>query len=405
MIGQSVKLTRIRGIEVGVHYSWFIILFLITVSLTRRFASEYPQWTEVEQYAVGIATSLLFFASILVHELAHGFVALAKGIPVRSVTLFVFGGLAQIGRRPDRPRTEFLIAIAGPIANVLLAVGFGTVEYLTGDQFEHLTALAGWLALINLMLAAFNLVPGFPLDGGRIVRAVLWYMTGSLSKATRIAAGMGQGIGYALIFLGIWTGFSINWFGGLWLGFIGWFLMNAAQESFIQVSVRSALSGLVAEDVMSHDCPAVPGRMSLAELVQDHVLLRTGRRCFTVTDGNRLEGLITLHHVKAVPQERWAQVTVGEAMTPVSKVRAVAPDQPLLDVLRILESHDINQVPVMSGDRLVGMITRGHLLRVLTGNMELGAPNRLSDLAWGLWVSLCPGRIRSQGRRHRLSHS
>jgi Zn-dependent protease len=373
MIGQSVKLTRIRGIDVGVHYSWFIVFALITFSLTARFTSEHPQWTLVEHYAVGIATSLLFFSSILVHELAHSFVALAKGIPVRSITLFVFGGVAQIGREPDRPMTEFQIAIAGPVASALLALGFGVIAYLGGDQFERLSALAGWLSSINLMLAAFNLVPGFPLDGGRIFRAALWHMTGSLTKATRIAAGTGQGIGYVLIFLGIVTGFTANWFSGLWLAFIGWFLMNAAQESVVQVSVRSALSGSVAEDVMSRDCPSVAVRMSLSELVRDQVL-RTGQRCFTVTDGDRLKGLVTLHQIKAVPQERWAQVSVGDAMTPVSQVRTVPPNTPLLEVLRLLEGQDVNQVPVVADDRLVGMITRDHLLRVLAAKMELEFP-------------------------------
>jgi Zn-dependent protease/predicted transcriptional regulator len=371
MIGQSVKLTTIRGIDVGVHYSWVIIFVLITFSLTARFASEHPQWTLAEHYMVGIATSLLFFASILVHELAHSFVALAKGIPVRSITLFVFGGVAQIGREPDRPMTEFQIAIAGPIASALLAVGFGIVAYLAGDQFERLSALAGWLSAINLLLAAFNLVPGFPLDGGRIFRAALWHMTGSLTKATRIAAGTGQGVGYALIFLGIWTGFTVNWFSGLWLAFIGWFLMNAAQESVVQVSIRSVLSGLTAEDVMSRDCPTVSGRMALAELVREHIL-KTGQRCFIVVDGSRLEGLLTLHQIKAVPQERWSQVSVGEAMTPVSLVRVVAPDQPLTEVLRFLEGQDVNQVPVMKNGSLLGMITRERLLRVLSAHVELG---------------------------------
>ncbi len=383
MIGQSIKVSKVRGIEVGIHYSWFIIFALITFSLTARFASAHPQWTLTEHYMVGIATSLLFFGSILVHELAHSFVALAKGIPVRSVTLFVFGGVAQIGREPDRPMTEFQIAIAGPIASALLAVGFGVIAYLGGDQFERLSALAGWLASINLMLAVFNLVPGFPLDGGRVFRAALWHMTGSLAKATRIAAATGQGVGYALIFLGIWIGFTANWFSGLWLAFIGWFLMNAAQESVVQVSVRSALSGLVAEDVMNRDCPTVSARMALAELVREHIL-RTGQRCFVVADGSRLEGLITLHQIKAVPQERWVQMSVGEAMTPVSQLRIVAPDRPLLDVLQLLEGRDINQVPVAAGDRLVGMITRDHLLRVLAAKMELDAPGTLESDSPGM---------------------
>jgi Zn-dependent protease/CBS domain-containing protein len=371
MIGQSVRLTTIRGIELGIHYSWFIIFFLITFSLTTRFTSEHPHWTTLEHYAVGIVTSLLFFASILLHELAHSFVALAKHIPVRSITLFVFGGVAQIGREPDRPMTEFQIAIAGPIASALLAVGFGSVSYLAGDQFERLAALGGWLASINLMLAVFNLVPGFPLDGGRIFRAVLWHYTGSFSKATRIAAGSGQTVGFALILGGIWTGLVTgSWFSGLWIAFIGWFLLNAAQESVVQVSVRSALTGLAAEDVMARDCPTVSGRMSLAELVQEHIL-KTGQRCFVVAEGSRLEGLITLHQVKAVRQERWGMVSVGEAMTPSPQVRAVAPGTPILEVLQILEGEDVNQVPVVKGGQLVGMLTRDHILRVLSAKMEL----------------------------------
>jgi Zn-dependent protease/CBS domain-containing protein len=389
MIGQSVRLATIRGIEVGIHYSWFIIFFLITFSLTTRFASEHPHWTTIEHYAVGIVTSLLFFASILLHELAHSFVALAKHIPVRSITLFVFGGVAQIGREPDRPMMEFQIAIAGPIASALLAVGFGLVSYLAGDQFEHLAALGGWLASINLMLAVFNLVPGFPLDGGRIFRAVLWHYTGSFSKATRIAAGSGQTVGYALILGGIWTGLVTgSWFSGLWLAFIGWFLLNAAQESVLQMSMRSALSGLTAEDIMARDCPTVSGQLSLADLVHEHIL-RTGRRCFLVSQNGRLEGLVTLHQVKAVPQERWGDSFVVQAMTPIDRLHAVAPETAILDVLRVMEQHDVNQVPVTQDGRLLGMITRDHLLRVLYANLELGAQG-----AHALTMSV-PGRNRT----------
>ncbi|MDO9116544.1 MAG: site-2 protease family protein [Nitrospira sp.] len=371
MIGQSVKLTTIRGIEIGVHYSWFIIFFLITFSLTTRFASEHPHWTLAEHYAVGIATSLLFFASILLHELAHSFVALAKGIPVRSITLFVFGGVAQIGREPDRPMTEFQIAIAGPITSALLAVGFGAVAHLAGDEFERISALAGWLASINLMLALFNLVPGFPLDGGRIFRALLWRVTGNLATATRIAAGTGQTVGYAFMLVGIWTVFTVNWFNGIWLAFIGWFLLNAAQESVLQMSMRSALSGLTAEDIMARDCPTVSGQLSLADLVHEHIL-RTGQRCFLVSQNGRLEGLVTLHQVKTVPQDRWRDSFVEQAMTPMDRLHAVAPETAILDVLRVMEQQDVNQVPVTQGGRLLGMITRDHLLRVLYANLELG---------------------------------
>lgn len=373
MIGQSIRLTTIRGIEVGLHYSWFIIFVLITFSLTTRFADQHPHWSLPEHYLIGVGTSLLFFLSILLHELAHSFVALAHQIPVRSITLFVFGGVAQIGREPDRPSTEFKIAAAGPVASFALALGFNLLAVLAGDHFEHIAAMAGWLASINLMLAVFNLVPGFPLDGGRIFRAALWHYTGSFSKATRIAAGSGQIVGYGLILGGIWMGLITgNWFNGLWLAFIGWFLLNAAQESVLQVSVRSVLTGVRAEDVMARDCPTVSGRMRLAELVQEHIL-KTGQRCFVVAEGSRLVGLVTLHQIKAVPQSQWTDVSVGEAMTPLAKLRVVAPETPILEVLQTMEGEDINQVPVAKGGQLVGMLTRDHILRVLSAKMELGA--------------------------------
>ncbi len=208
MIGQSLRLSTIRGIQVGVHYSWFILFLLITFSLVARFAGQHPRWTMAEHYVVAFLTSLLFFVSILLHELAHSFVALAKGIPVRAITLFVFGGVAQIGREPDRPAVEFQIAIAGPIASFVLAFAFQGLAAATEDRFEHFAALADWLATINLALAVFNLIPGFPLDGGRIFRAAVWQVTGSLTKATRIAARSGQLFAYAFMFGGIAIGFT-----------------------------------------------------------------------------------------------------------------------------------------------------------------------------------------------------
>lgn len=375
MIGSSIRVTTIRGIEVGVHLSWFIIFVLITLSLTNRFAAQHPHWAPSEHYAVGIATSLLFFVSILLHELAHSFVALAKGIPVRSITLFVFGGVAQIGREPDRPLTEFQIAAAGPIASALLALGFGAVAALADDHADRLSAIAGWLSSINLMLAAFNLVPGFPLDGGRILRALVWRVTGDLHRATRIAAGSGQLVGYAFIVLGIWTVFAVNWFNGLWLAFIGWFLLTAAQASVFQVSVRSALSGVTAADIMARDCPTVAAGTSMTELVEAHIL-RSGRRCFLVAQDDRLRGLVTLHHVKAVPRERWDATPVEAVMIPAERLKTVGPAARLLDVLALMEQEDVNQVPVAEGGRLLGMITRDHLLRVLSAKMELELPAR-----------------------------
>ncbi|MCA9474133.1 MAG: site-2 protease family protein, partial [Nitrospira sp.] len=359
-----------RGIPVGLHYSWFIIFFLITFSLTARFASEHAHWSLFEHYAVGIATSLLFFSSILFHEFAHSLVALAKGIPVRSITLFVFGGVAQIGREPDHPMTEFQIAIAGPIASALLAIGFGAIVQVSTGRMEHIEALAGWLSAINLVLAIFNLLPGFPLDGGRIFRAAIWRVTGSLSKATKVAARTGEGLGFAFIFFGIWTAFTVNWFSGLWMGFIGWFLLNAAQETVLRVGLRSAMSDIIAEDIMARNYPKVNGEISLTELIDQHIL-RTGQRTFLVLADGTLEGLVTLHQVKAVPLTGRNEVRVRDAMTPATELRVVDPQTPITQVLELMEEQDINQVPVTRGGRLLGCITRDHVLRMLLTKMEL----------------------------------
>jgi Zn-dependent protease len=371
MIGQSVRLTTVRGIEVGIHYSWLLIFFLVTLSLTTRFADQHPHWTVVEHYAVGVATSLLFFVSILLHEFAHSLVALAKGIPVRSITLFVFGGVAQIGREPDTPRDELQIAAAGPLASFLLAAGFWLTGSLAGDRFEHLEALAGWLASINLILAVFNLFPGFPLDGGRILRAAVWHFTGDLMRATGVAARAGQGLGIGFIVMGIFIAFSANWFNGLWFAFIGWFLLTAAQASMVQASLRDALGGLTAAEIMAPDCPTVPSRAGLAEIVQEHIL-RAGRRCVMVSDDGKLKGLITLHEVKAVPRDRWDVTSASAAMAPVGRLKVITPDTPVLQILSEMDAANVNQIPVMREGRLLGLVTREHLLHVLSMRLELG---------------------------------
>jgi Zn-dependent protease/predicted transcriptional regulator len=374
MITQSVHLMTIRGIQVGVHYSWLIVFFLVTFSLTGQFVLQHPDWRRGEHITLAVATSLLFFGCILLHELAHSLVAQAKQIPVRSITLFVFGGVAQIGREPDRPLTEFQIAIAGPIASVLLGLGFDVMADLAGAHAPHVAALAGWLASINLFIAMFNLVPGFPLDGGRIFRAAMWAVTGSFARATRMASRSGQTVGFVMIIGGIAIAFTGNWVNGLWIAFIGWFLLDAAQQSGLQVAMRSALSGLVARDIMTRDCPTVSGRLSLAELVEDHIL-KTGQRCFVIADEGRLDGLITLHQIKTIPRERWQHTALSSVMTPLARLHVVAPDTPILKVLEVMEAGDVNQVPVISDHRLAGMISRDHVLGVLYARMELGRPS------------------------------
>ena len=274
----GLRIGRILGIPIYVHASWMIIFVLITMSLAMQFTQEHPQWTTVQHWAVGIATSLLFFASVLFHELSHSMVARIYKIRVISITLFVFGGVARIGREPAKAIQEFNIAIAGPLASLFLAAGFYSLT-LFFPYAQMTGALAVWLWQTNAALALFNLLPGFPLDGGRIFRAIVWGVTKDFSRATKVAGTSGKVVAYGLIVFGAWYAMRGQWTSGLWLAFIGWFLLNAAQESVAQVAIRETLSGLHAADVMSHEVPTVPRNMSLEEYGQE--VARTGRRCGT----------------------------------------------------------------------------------------------------------------------------
>ncbi len=370
--GSGIKLGRILGIPIYLHPSWFIIFALITFSLATQFASQHPHWSRAQHWSVGILTSLLFFGSVVFHELAHSVVALRYLIPVVSITLFVFGGVARIGREPASARQEFNIALAGPLSSYLLAVGFWLLTRVFPSS-EMLGALAGWLAQINLGLATFNLVPGFPLDGGRILRALVWGVTGDYARATRFASRGGQLLAYVLIVAGIWQSLTGGFVGGLWLAFIGWFLLTAAQESYTQVAIRGALEGLRAADIMSQDLPSVSRSISLEDYV--HELLRTGRRCHLVVDDGQLLGMMTVHALNRVPREDWAATSVQAAMLPREQIRWAAPEEPVLGLLERMQSEDINQMPVLAGGppwRVVGIITRDSILRVIRTRTEVG---------------------------------
>ncbi len=369
----SIRLFRLLGIEVGLDFSWFIIFFLITWSLAAGyFPLATDGWSSPVTWLLAGVTSLLFFASVLAHELAHSVVAIATGVPVRSVTLFVFGGVAQISREPRRALDEFLIASAGPAMSLVLAVSFGFL-WLIGRLLglRALTAVGGWLALMNFSLVAFNLIPGFPLDGGRVFRSLVWGATGSLAQATRFASRIGQGVAFLFILVGLWLAFSGNWVNGLWLAFIGWFLQNAAMSSYQQVALRQVLEGHTARDVMTRDWPRVSRHLSLDRLV-DEVILRTGRRCFPVVDEGRVWGIVTLHHVKRVPRAKWPVTSVGQVMTPFAQVKRVHPDDDLYDVLERMTVEDVNQMPVVAEGRLLGLVARDAVLSFIRARAELG---------------------------------
>jgi len=372
--GSGLRIGKIIGIPIYLHSTWVFIFAAITWIIASQFKQQHPHWSDTQHWTVGVLTSLLFFASVLFHELSHSVVAQHYKIRVVSITLFLFGGLARIEREPSKAIQEFNIAIAGPLASGFLAgCFFGLTRLFPYSQ--SVGALATWLGWTNLSLAVFNLLPGFPLDGGRIFRAMVWGATKNFDKATRVAGGSGKLIAYTMILGGMYAAFNGYVQNGLWFAFIGWFILNAAQESVAQVAVRETLAGLSAADVMSKEVPTVPGHITLEEYSAE--VLRTGRRCHLVINGDRLVGMMNVHTLNTVSREEWAHNSVQSAMIPREDILWTSPEEPLLRLLERLLSADVNQMPVVSGSidgapQIVGIVTRDSILRVMQTRSELG---------------------------------
>jgi len=368
----QIKLGRIFGINIGLHYSWFLIALLIVFSLSSQFHASNPQWGDRVILSLAVATAILFFVSLLLHELAHSIVATSNGLPVKEITLFALGGVSQIEKNPSSAKLEFWMAIVGPLTSfaiggicLLAARAFG------GASSDPWMAMLLWLGYINLMLAAFNLIPGYPLDGGRVLRAIIWWKTRDADRSTRVAAKTGQAVALAFIAFGIFRFFGGAGVGGLWIAFIGWFLLQAARESIIQVGLAHALSGVRVADVMTQDCPTVDERLNLQNFVERE-LLRTGRRCFVVVEKGEPTGLVTPHEIKQIDRAKWPFMTLHDVMRPIRDVRSVAPDTSLKSALELMSRDDVNQLPVVSNGHLEGMLSRAQLLTYLQTHAELG---------------------------------
>ncbi|HXY12863.1 MAG TPA: site-2 protease family protein [Terriglobales bacterium] len=370
----TVKLGKISGIEIGLHYSWFIIAALIVFSLGEHFHHVNPNWSMLQVRITALVTAALFFVTLLLHELAHSLVAQRRGLKISAITLFALGGVSQMQDDATDAKTEFWVAIAGPITSLL--IGFGC-RAIAGLGWRHstephtvVTEVLVWLGYINIGLALFNMIPGFPLDGGRVLRSIIWGITKNADRSTRIAARVGQVVALLFILDGIWQFFSGAGFGGLWIAFIGWFLMDAAKASYAEVGTASALRGLRVSEVMSGDCVIVNHGMSLQEFV-DIYLLTTGQRCFAVDDHGRLIGLVTLRDVTKIPRDRWERTTMSEAMRPLKELQTVSPDTPVLDALKLMVRNDVNQLPVVAYGSLQGIVSRSQILQLLQIRNEL----------------------------------
>jgi Zn-dependent protease/predicted transcriptional regulator len=371
----QIKLGRIAGIPVGLHYSWLLIALLITLSLAQHFHQTTSQWSESVVWAAAIGTGLLFFAALLLHELAHSLVAKAHGMRVRSITLFALGGVSQIESEAPDAKTEFWMAIAGPLTSAAIGVSLLIIAVVAGwrpgiTPDDPVISVLVWLGYINLTLAAFNMVPGYPLDGGRVLRAIIWRITGDPDRSTRLAAQAGRAVAFFFVVLGMFRFFVGANLGGLWLAFIGWFLLDASRSSYLQAELTSGLRGLRVADIMDRDCSVVESHLSLQDFVNEY-LLRSGRRCFLVVRDNSLVGLITPNEVRQVPRENWAQTSVQSAMRPLQELRTVSPETPALKALEEMSREDINQLPVVSNGRIEGIFSRGQVLRYLQTHAEL----------------------------------
>ena len=371
----QITLGKIAGISIGLHYSWFIIAFLIALSLTGHFRAVMPQWSNGVVWATSIITAVLFFVTLLLHELAHSLLAKSQGLRVRSITLFALGGVSQIESESPDAKTEFWIAIVGPLSSLVIGLVCILLARLSGwtigaEPSTPGAAILVWLGYINLLLAAFNMIPGYPLDGGRVLRAVIWWFNHNVVKATQWAAWAGQTVAFLFILSGLYRFFVGANFGGLWMAFIGWFLLDASRNSYIQVELTEALRDRKVADIMDRDCPTVEAHLSLEDFVHEY-LLRRGRRCFVVVQNDHLVGLITPNEVSRVHRDQWLQTSVQSVMRPVADIRAVTPETPVMRALEIMSREDINQLPVVSGGQLQGIFSRSSIMGFLRNRTEL----------------------------------
>ncbi len=368
----SLRIGKIFGIDIYIHISWVIIIVLMTWSLAVGwFPVLYHGFSAITDWVLGFIAAILLFVSVLLHELAHSVVARARGLPVKNITLFIFGGVSNIEKEPGSPGIEFQMAVVGPLTSILIGVLAFVLFFLLGQYSSAWGAILWYLGIANILLGIFNLIPGFPLDGGRVLRSIVWKIDGNLRRATRIVTVVGQIIAYLFILVGIWLFFVGFFIDGLWLGFIGWFLLSSAQSASSEVMLQSVFRGVTVGEVMNTAPTTVPANISLQKLV-DEYFLPLGLRSALVVQGDRLAGLVTLSDIRHVPREEWGQTPVGLAMIPRDRLHVVSPQQSLNDVLPLMAGRDVNQLPVVLDERLVGVLSRDAIVRYLEIRRSLG---------------------------------
>ncbi len=367
----SLKVARIGGVEIKVHWSWAIIMLMVTFELAvGYFPMHVPGAADATYWVLGLVTALLLFVSVLLHELSHSFMAQRRGLRVRDITLFIFGGAASIESEPERPGDEFAIAIVGPLTSFVLAAlffGVGQVVSPVGQVGASVVAVMHDLAYINLLLGAFNMIPGFPLDGGRVLRSIIWSFNRNFQAATSIAGFVGQIVAYIFIFWGVYQTFVFGDFSGLWIAFIGWFLLSSARQSTDSVKLQETVRGVTVGQVMGPGPEPVGPQATLEHVVNRYLLPHNLRAIPVSQDGDgHFDGLVTLDGIKKVPQDQWATVRAGQVMISSDKLPSVQPGAPLDQALQLLHEGEVEQLPVLDpSGRLVGMLDRERVLRWL----------------------------------------
>ena len=381
MFGNRMRLFRLLGIPISVDLSWLIILALVTWSLAQVFRERlmpefYPQVVSTipasSYWIMGLIGALAFFVCVVLHELGHAIVARSLGMPIRGITLFLFGGVAELGDEPVSAGVEFLMAIAGPAVSLILAIVLAVLAWVgyNGGWAPEVVLVLGYLSFINGLVLLFNLIPAFPLDGGRVLRSILWAVTGRLRPATHWASVLGQGFAWLLIALGIFEFFGGNIIGGIWLGLIGLFLNHAARTSYQQVLIRQALQGEPVRHFMNTQPIVVPSSLDLRHWVEDYVY-RYHRKAFPVVADGHLEGVITTQALMQIPRGEWDQHSVGELMRHDVRALTIRPDADAVHALAKMQRTGSSRLLVTDEDRLVGIISLKDLLRFLNLKLEL----------------------------------
>jgi len=372
MFENAYRLGTIAGIRIGVHYTWFIIFFLLVTTLYQSFRMEYGDWSTTTAVLAASITTLLFFASIVLHELGHSIVALYRGIQVRSITLFIFGGVAQTEKEAESPSTEFWVAIAGPIVSLILAGLFYLLSGFFSSINEVISVSLNWLGRINLIIAIFNLIPGFPLDGGRVFRALVWSVSGNAQTGMRWAVASGKLLAYMLMIFGLLlvlqTGLLLN---GLWFLAIGWFLLFSAQASGQSFMINQVFRRHQARDYLDKDFSAVSGYLTISKWLEGFVFTQ-GKRASVITDDEKVTGLVTLSDCNKIAREAWDTTRLMEIMTPIEKLRGVTASASISEVLQLMVTHSYNQVPVLEQERIIGWLDRERLIRIIQLHNESG---------------------------------